>query len=72
MPAFIGPVQIITVDGGNVQFGDALNISPKNNSKSQLGAGAGNVGGFVLTNTAFNATNTFDNNLIDQPNVGNN
>jgi spore germination protein PF len=72
MPAFIGPVQIIAVDGGNVQFGDALNISPKSNSKSQLGAGAGNTGGFVLTNTAFNATNTFDTNLIDQPNVGNN
>ena len=36
MPAFIGPVQIITVDGGNVQFGDALNISPKNNSKSRF------------------------------------
>ena len=36
MPAFIGPVQIITVDGGNVQFGDALNISPKSNSKSQF------------------------------------
>ena len=72
MPAIVGPVHIINIGGGNVQFGDALNISPKSNSKSQLGAGAGNTGGFVLTNTAFNATNTSDTNLIDQPNVGNN
>ena len=72
MPAFIGPVQIINVGGGNVQFGDALNISPKSNSKSQLGSGAGNTGAFVMANNGFSATNTFDTNLIDQPNVGNN
>jgi spore germination protein PF len=72
MPAFIGPVQIINIGGGNVQFGDALNISPKSNTKSYSGSGAGNTGGFILVNNGINGTNTLDTNLIDQPNVGNN
>ena len=72
MPAFIGPVQIINIGGGNVQFGDALNISPKSNSKSYSGSGAGNTGGFILVNNGISGTNTLDTNLIDQPNVGNN
>ncbi len=72
MPAFVGPVQILNIGGGNVQFGDALNISPKNNSKSNLGSGAGNTGAFVIANNGISATNHIDNNLIDQPNVGNN
>lgn len=72
MPAIIGPVQIIHVGGGIVQFGDAVFISPKNNSKSILGSGASNTGGFVITNNGLSANNVLDTNLIDQPNVGNN
>ena len=34
MPAFVGTVQILNIGGGNVQFGDALNVSPKSNSKT--------------------------------------
>ena len=33
-PHLLVPYKFINVGGGNVQFGDALNISPKNNSKS--------------------------------------
>lgn len=72
MPAFIGPVQISNVGGGTVQFGDALNIAPKSNSKSNSGSGAGNTAAFIMTNNGISATNHIDNNLIDQPNVGNN
>lgn len=72
MPAFVGPIQIINVGGGNVQFGDALNISPKSNSKSASGSGAGNTAGFVFEANGINATNNFDADLMDQPNVGNN
>lgn len=72
MPAFVGPIQIINVGGGNVQFGDALNISPKSNSKSTSGSGAGNTGGFICEVNGVSATNHIDTNLIDQPNVGNN
>lgn len=72
MPAIIGPVQIVNVGGGTVQFGDSLFISPKSNSKSNSGQGAGNTGGFIVSNNGLNATNVVDSNLVDQPNVGNN
>lgn len=72
MPAIIGPVQIINVGGGIVQFGDAFFISPKSNSKSSAGAGAGNSGGFIITNNWISVNNVIDTNLIDQPTVGNN
>lgn len=71
MPAIIGPVQIINVSG-IVQFGDAVFISPKSNSKTILGSGGSNTGGFIITNNGLNANNVLDTNLIDQPNIGNN
>lgn len=72
MPAIVGPVQINTVGGGVVQFGDTLFISPKSASKSTSGSGGGNTGGFIITNNLFSANNTLDTNLIDQPVTGNN
>ncbi|MEH6986749.1 spore germination protein [Cytobacillus firmus] len=72
MPAIIGPVQIINVGGGIVQFGDSLYISPKSNSKSTTGQGAVNSGGFIITNNGLSASNVLDTSLVDQPNVGNN
>jgi len=72
MPAFVGPIQIINVGGGNVQFGDALNIAPKSNSKSTNGSGSGTTAGFVFEATGISATNNFDADLLDQPNIGNN
>lgn len=72
MPAFVGPVQIVNIGGGTVQFGDTLNISPKSNAKSSSGSGAGNTGGFLITCNGISATNVLDTNVIDQPNIGNN
>ncbi|KAB2337166.1 spore germination protein [Cytobacillus depressus] len=72
MPAIIGPVQIINVGGGIVQFGDALFISPKSATKTFAGQGALSIGGFVITNNGLSATNVLDTNLIDQPIAGNN
>lgn len=72
MPAIIGPVQIVNVGGGTVQFGDTLFISPKSNSKSTTGAGSSNTGGFIVTNNGLSSSNVLDSNLIDQPTVGNN
>lgn len=71
MPAIIGPVQIVNVGGGVVQFGDTLFISPKSASKSMTGSGASNTGGFIITNSAFNANNLIDTNAVDQPITGN-
>jgi spore germination protein PF len=72
MPAIIGPVQIVNVGSGTVQFGDTLFISPKSNSKTVAGQGGFNTGGFIITNNGFSASNVLDANLIDQPTVGNN
>ncbi|MBU8877410.1 spore germination protein [Bacillus sp. FJAT-29790] len=72
MPAIIGPVQIINVGGGIVQFGDAVFINPKSNTKQNSGQGALNTGGFIITNNGLNASNVIDTNLIDQPTIGNN
>lgn len=72
MPAIVGPIQIMNVGGGIVQFGDALNISPKASEKVYSGQGALNTGMFVITNNGLNGTNVLDTNLIDQPIVGNN
>ncbi|GIN62902.1 putative spore germination protein GerPF [Robertmurraya siralis] len=72
MPAIVGPVQVINLGGGVLQFGDSLFISPKSASKSMSGSGAGNTGGFIITNNLISASNTLDTNLVDQPLVGNN
>lgn len=72
MPAIVGPVQVLNIGGGIVQFGDSLFISPKSASKSMSGSGAGNTGAFIITNNIFNANNALDTNLIDQPMAGNN
>ncbi|NRD78385.1 spore germination protein [Bacillus sp. BRMEA1] len=72
MPAIIGPVQIVNVSGGIVQFGDTIYISPKSGTKTFGGSGGFNTGGFVLTNNGLSGTNVLDTNLVDQPIVGNN
>lgn len=72
MPSIVGPVQIVNVGGGTIQFGDTLFISPKSNSKSVTGSGAANTGGLVITNNGLSASNVLDTNLIDQPTIGNN
>ncbi len=72
MPAIIGPVQIINVSGGVVQFGDAMFISPKSASKTNAGSGGFNTGGINITANGISGTNVLDTKLIDQPIAGNN
>lgn len=72
MPAIVGPIQVGSITGGSIQFGDAFVYSPKSSSKSATGAGAGNTGVFVIANNGFSATNVFDANVVDQPILGNN
>ncbi|RLQ97245.1 spore germination protein [Falsibacillus albus] len=72
MPAFTGPVQLTTVNGGTVQFGDTAVISPKNGAKTTAGSGAFNTGALFFTYTIFSVNGTLDTSLIDQPIIGNN
>ncbi|MGJ7919531.1 spore germination protein [Neobacillus sp. LXY-4] len=71
MPSFVGPVHIVNVSGGVVQFGDTAFISPKSSSKSFSGSGGGNTGGAIITNNGVSGTNVLDSNLVDQPTIGN-
>ncbi|MBP3038681.1 spore germination protein [Bacillaceae bacterium Marseille-Q3522] len=71
MPAIVGPVQIVNVGQGIVQFGDSLFISPKSNAKSTHGSGAANTGGVVITNNGLSASNNLDTSAIDQATIGN-
>jgi spore germination protein PF len=71
MPSIVGPVQIVTVNGGIVQFGDTAVISPKSNSKSTSGSGSANTGNLINTNSGISGSNVLDTNLVDQPNIGN-
>lgn len=68
----MGPVQILNVGGGNIHFGDALNIAPKSNSKATSGSGAGNTAGFLFEANGISATNHLDADVLDQPTIGNN
>lgn len=72
MPAIIGPVQIVSVGGGILQFGDTVYISPKTSSKTFSGSGGFNTGGFIVANNGLSGTNVLDTKLIDQPIVANN
>ncbi|QCJ41709.1 spore germination protein [Bacillus sp. S3] len=72
MPAIIGPVQIVNVSGGIVQFGDTVYISPKSSTKTFAGSGGFNTGGLIVANNGISGTNVLDTNLIDQPIAGNN
>ncbi|WP_430340622.1 spore germination protein [Rossellomorea vietnamensis] len=72
MPALVGPVAILNVGGGSVQFGDTGIISPKSASKTFSGSGGFNTGPFQLTYNVFSVNTTFDCNVVDQPITGNN
>ncbi|MBM7702638.1 MULTISPECIES: spore germination protein [Bacillaceae] len=71
MPALVGPVQIVSVGGGVVTFGDTFYVSPKSASKTAAGSGGFNTGNFINTNTGFSATNAIDPDLADQNIVAN-
>lgn len=68
MPAIVGPIKLNN-SGGIVQFGDALNVSPKSASKSVSGSGGGITGDFVLTNNLLNLNQVLDPDLLDQINA---
>jgi spore germination protein PF len=67
MPSIIGSVKIANVTDGAVNFGDTLNIAPKSVAKSSGGSGSFITGIFNVANNGFNATNTIDPDVVDQP-----
>ncbi|WP_281887997.1 spore germination protein [Paenibacillus sp. YYML68] len=72
MPSIIlAPIKI-TGNGGELVFGDVLQITPKSTSKTASGSGGGNTGDFSATFTLFSFTNTFDPDVADSNNTANN
>ncbi len=74
MPAIvIGGIKVTNVSGnGTVNMGDVLQIAPKSTTKSNSGAGGGNTGDFLQTNTFCSVTNTVDPDVSDAGVKGNN
>lgn len=77
MPSIVGPIKINSVSGGVVNFGDALNLSPKDASKSVSGSGGSNTGDFIIENNGISISsissisNSVDPDLIDQNQAAN-
>lgn len=67
MPSVIlSPIKIITIsDGGTVNFGDTLQIAPKNTSKAATGAGGGGSGDFQAVYILNSITNVADPDVAD-------
>lgn len=72
MPAITGPIQIFSIEGGVVHFGDTAIISPKAATKTSTGSGSNSSGGFISVLSGVSVTSMIDPNVIDQPTVGNN
>jgi len=66
-----GHIVIDNIEGGIVNFGGSLVVSPKTAGKSVLGAGSSNTAIFNFSGTAASATNTIDFDVFDQPVDGN-
>ncbi|UCZ51451.1 spore germination protein [Bacillus shivajii] len=71
MPSIVGGPIKINSNSGVINFGDTLNISPKEASKSVSGSGAGHTGDFQITNNGININNTLDPDGFDQNQGGN-
>lgn len=71
MPAIVGGPFKINENGGVINFGDTLNISPKSTSKSVSGSGGGNSGDFTIVNNGINMNNVLDPDVVDQNLAGN-
>ena len=66
MPSFVGNIKIVSIGSSAiVQFGDAIFLSPRSTSKTFAGSGSFNTGDFPVTNNAVNATNTVDDDAVD-------
>lgn len=71
MPSIVGPVNINSVGGGTVNFGDNFYAAPKSASKTAAGSGAFNTGNVICTNNGISTTFPVDPDAADQNVLGN-
>ncbi|GIN37940.1 MULTISPECIES: spore germination protein [Heyndrickxia] len=69
MPGFVGAVQIMNIGSSGVfHIGDVFQLTPISTAKTFAGAGSFNTGETLTIRNHQSATNTFDNDGIDQGN----
>ncbi|MBM7645996.1 hypothetical protein JOD45_002221 [Scopulibacillus daqui] len=64
MPSFVESFKANTVSG-SVNFGDTVNLTPKQLIKFYNGAGGNRTGDFHVQNSLYSQTNTFDPDVND-------
>jgi spore germination protein PA len=72
MPAIVGAFKINDIGSSSVvHVGDVITISPSSEIKTFAGAGSFNVGDGMNVYNQNSVTNTYDNNIVDQPMTAN-
>ncbi|MGE8205184.1 spore germination protein [Heyndrickxia sp. NPDC080065] len=67
MPAFVGAVQVMNITSGGVfHIGDVFQVHPVSTTKTFAGAGSFNTGETLAIENHQSATNTLDNDVVDQ------
>ncbi|KYC97209.1 spore germination protein [Heyndrickxia sporothermodurans] len=67
MPAIVGAVQVMNIGSSGVfHIGDVFQLTPISTAKTFAGAGSFNTGETLAIQNYQSATNTFDNDGIDQ------
>jgi spore germination protein PA len=71
MPAIVGAIKIISVGSSAVvNIGDVYVISPSSSAKTFSGGGSFNTGDGIVNENQYSLTNTYDQDVNDQNNVG--
>lgn len=73
MPSIVGPFKIDSIGSAGVaQFGDTMQITPKNTSKTYAGQGSFSTGDAHFLFNGISSTFVPDSDLVDATNTGNN
>lgn len=73
MPGVVGVLKVNAVSSSAVlHIGDVFNIEPHSELKTFAGAGSFLTGDFMNVNNSNNVTRTYDPDMIDDSNIGNN
>ncbi|MGD6817716.1 spore germination protein [Metabacillus sp. 84] len=72
MPAIVGVFKVNSLGSSSVlHIGDVFTIAPVSSVKTFSGAGSFNTGDGMTIFNQNSVTNTFDQDVVDQPVVGN-
>ncbi|MEW9501630.1 spore germination protein [Jeotgalibacillus marinus] len=68
MPGIVGCIQVLDIGSSAVMhIGDCYSIQPYSATKTFAGAGSFNTGDGLYVTNHQSATNTWDNDVVDQP-----